>query len=530
MIDDLRRLEDGAELEADLCLVGAGAAGIAIAQEFIGAGTSVVLLESGGLRRSPDVESLNEGESTGMDPSSLTEGRGRLLGGATALWAGQCLPPDSATFAERPWVPYSGWPFDENEIEPFQRRAEGLLRIAGEVYDERVWDAFRVERPSIDRRRLSHRFSVWCPRPHLGRLYRERLAASANVRVLLHATATEIRTTRSGDRFDSVRAQTPEGNAVRVRARSGVVCAGGIENARLLLASSRVHPAGVGNGHDLVGRFFQDHPNGHSAIIAGADAPRLQELYGLLYRRRVRYLPRLVLSRELQSSEHVLSCAAYPVFHFGEESGMEAARRVYRSLKSRRRPAQLRREAGRMATDAPQLALVAVRRIAHGRSARLRPKLVTLQTHAEQAPNRDSRVTLSRRRDRLGVPLPNVDWKLTELDRRTPEVMIGVVGEEFRRLGLGDVRAEPWLGDADWTRHVHDAFHHMGTTRLGTDPKTSVVDPHGQVHGVAGLYVAGSSLFPAAGYANPTLMIVALAIRLSDHLKRTLDRLPAGTP
>jgi len=529
MIDDLRRLEDGTELEADLCVVGAGAAGIALAQVFLDTGVDVLLLESGGLRRTPATESLNEGEATGMDPASLTAGRGRLLGGATALWAGQCLPPAASTFAERSWVPHSGWPLAHGELEPYLHRAEALLRIDGEAYDETVWDGFGVTRPAVDPRRLAHRFTVWCPRPHLGRLYRRRLAASTNVRVLLHATATEIATTPQGDRFDSVRAATPEGKSVRVRARVCVLCGGGIENCRLLLASNGVHAAGVGNDHDVVGRFLQDHPNGHSATIVGGDASRLQQIYGLFYRGRVRYLPRLVLSPELQQSKRVLSCAAYPVFHFGEESGIEAARRVYRSLRARRRPTALASELPRIARDAPRLASVAYRRLARGRSPRVTPVLVTLQTHAEQAPNPASRVTLSPRRDRLGVPLPKVDWRLTDLDRRTTEVMVGVVAAEFERLGLGHVRAEPWLADASWTRHVDDSFHHMGTTRLGTDPQTSVVNADGQVHGVTGLFIAGSSVFPTAGHANPTLTIVALAIRLGDYLQGTLDRIPRST-
>lgn len=521
MIDDLRRLPDGAELEADLCVVGAGAAGIAIAREFLGAKVDVILLESGGLRRSAATDSLNEGESTGLDPASLTAGRGRALGGATSLWAGQCLPIDPSTFTSRPWVPHSGWPLDSAELEPFYRRAEALLGIRGEAYDEAVWDGFDVARPATDPGRLGHRFTVWCPRPHLGRLYRRQLAASTNVRVLLHATATEILTAPSGTRFDAVRAATPEGKTARVRARACVLCAGGIENSRLLLASRATHAAGIGNDHGLVGRFFQDHPNGHTAIIVDGDVARLQELYGLLYRRRIRYLPRLVLGSEVQRSEGVLACAAYPVFHFGEQSGIEAARRLYRSLRARRRPTQLRSELGRMARD-PRLVSVAYRRIARGRSARAHPVLVTLQTHAEQAPNPESRVTLSPRRDRLGVPLPKVDWRLTELDRRTAEVMVRVVAGEFRRLGLGDVRAEPWLAEPGWAQHMDDSFHHVGTTRLGSGPTTSVVDVDGQVHGVSGLFVAGSSVFPTAGHESPTLTIVALAIRLGDHLKGTL--------
>ena len=524
MIDDLRRLEDGAELEADLCLVGAGAAGIAIAASFFDAGIDVLVLESGGLRLRDETESLNSGEATGMDAASLNAGRGRVLGGATALWAGQCLPPEPGTFMKRPWVPDSGWPVDARALQPYYRRAEALLRIDGEAYDQTVWDSFRVPRPSIDQRRLTHRFTVWCPKPHLGRLYRRRLAASGNVRVLLHATATEIVTISSGTRFDSVRATTPSGKKVRVRARACVLCAGGIENPRLLLVSNRVHPAGIGNAHDVVGRFFQDHPNGYPATIAGGDVARLQDLYGLLYRGRVRYLPRIVLTSDLQRSEGVLSCAAYPVFHFGQESGIEAARRMSRCLRAGRRPTRLGLELTRITRDAPRLASAAYRRLAQGRSARAVPVLVTLQTHTEQAPNPMSRVTLSRRRDRLGVPLPRVDWRLTELERRTTEVMVKVVTDEFRRLGLGQVRPEAWLGDTRWSRHMRDSFHHMGTTRLGTDPKNSVVDADSQIHEVAGLFIAGSSVFPIAGHANPTLTIVALAIRLADHLKGMLHR------
>jgi choline dehydrogenase-like flavoprotein len=509
MIDDLRRLEDGADLETDVCVVGAGAAGIALAREFLAGGTRVVLLESGGLRPADSEEALNEGETTGIDATSLTDGRQRVLGGTTALWAGQCLPAEPSVFEPREWVAHSGWPFASHELEPFYRRAEALFGIEGEVYDERVWDAFGVERPAVDPARFVHRFTVWCRQPHLGRLYRKELERSASVRVLLHATATRVRATAG--RFDAVTVRGPDGRTATVRARHGVLAGGAVENARLLLAS--------GLGNDVVGRYFQDHPNSHSATIESDQPARLQEIYGLLYRRGMRYLPRLVLAPELQRSHQVLGCAAYPVFHFGDESAIEASRRVYRALRGGRRPESLGRELGLIARGAPRLAPVAYRRVVHRRAARVRPELVTLQTHAEQTPNPDSRVTLSQRRDEFGEPLPKVDWRLTELDHRTAEVMVETVAAEFRRLGLGEVRAEPWLAGPDWPAHVSDAFHHMGTTRIGNDPATSATDSDGQVRGVAGLYAAGASLFPAAGYVNPTLTLAALAIRLADRLK-----------
>jgi choline dehydrogenase-like flavoprotein len=524
MIDDLRRLEDGAELQADVCVIGAGAAGIAIAHELLGGRADVVVLESGGRRRSAATERLNEGEASGLSDTALTEGRGRLLGGTTALWAGQCLPLDASTPARRPWVPASGWPFGHEELEPFYRRAEALLQIEGEVYDERVWDGFGIERPQVDPSRFVHRFTVWCPETHLGRLYRGRLAASGNVRVLLHATATEIVTSPSGERFASVRAATPEGKRVRVHAKACVLSAGAVENARLLLASSGVHAAGVGNGHDVVGRYFQDHPNGHVATIAGEGLARLQQLYGLLRRGRLRYLPRLSLSPGLERSQEVLACSAYPVFHVADHAAMEAARRLQRAAKARRRPAALRRDLAQAARATGPLAAAIGRRLARDRSAEPPPAHVTLQLHAEQAPNPDSRVTLSRRRDRLGVPLPSVDWRLTELDHRTARTMVREVADELARLGLGQVRPEPWLEREGWARRMDDSWHQMGTTRMGTDERCSVVDADCRVHGVDGLFVAGASVFPTAGAANPTLTIVALAARLADHLSAELER------
>ena len=329
--------------------------GIAIAREFADSDLRVLLLESGGLRRKAGVDDLNEGETSGIDPASLTDGRGRLFGGATALWAGQCLTPDPMTFEQRDWVSHSGWPLTAAELEPFERRAEALFQIGGEPYDEEVWDGFGVERPAVDPERVVHRFSVWCPEPNLGRLYRPLLSSSSSVRVLLNATVTEVATTPGGDRFQSVRALTPEGKEVRIDARACVLCGGGIENARLLLDSDSTHRGGVGNAGDQVGRYFQDHPNVHAAVIHDGDVPRLQELYGLLYRGRIRYLPRLVLSPATQRSQEVLSCAAHPVFHFGEDSGIEAARRLYRAARGGHPPRELPAELWRIARDAPRL-------------------------------------------------------------------------------------------------------------------------------------------------------------------------------
>ena len=248
------------------------------------------------------------------------------------------------------------------------------------------------------------------------------------------------------------------------------------------------------------------------------DVGRLQELYGLLYRGGKSYLPRVVLTDQLQRSAQVIACAAHPVFHFGERSGIEAARRVFGGP---RRPAARAAEAG-AGTDGARrgkAAPVAYRRVVKG-ARRWVPARVTLQAHAEQAPNPDSRVTLSERRDRLGVPLAKVDWRLTELDRRTAQAMVERWARSFAP-GPRRCAGRP-LARASTGRGLGDSFHHMGTTRMGATPapasSTRRAGPRG-----GGLFVAGSSVFPAGGHANPTLTIAALAIRLSDHLKDVLD-------
>ncbi|MBC8093785.1 MAG: hypothetical protein H7Y15_17980 [Pseudonocardia sp.] len=168
------------------------------------------------------------------------------------------------------------------------------------------------------------------------------------------------------------------------------------------------------------------------------------------------------------------------------------------------------------------MALGAYRRFAQGRPSAAPWDRARLKILMEQAPNRQSRVTLSEQTDALGLPKARVDWQLTELDRHTTRAMTGIMDSELRRLGLARLRGPGWLDDEDWTTHFEEGCHHMGTTRMSTDPRTGVVDADGRVHGTTGLYASGSSVFPTGGYANPTLTIVALALRLADHVKVAL--------
>jgi choline dehydrogenase-like flavoprotein len=138
---------------------------------------------------------------------------------------------------------------------------------------------------------------------------------------------------------------------------------------------------------------------------------------------------------------------------------------------------------------------------------------------AEQAPNPRSRVNLHHsKRDQLGLPATQLDWQLSDFDKFSIRRTAELIGIELGRAGLGRVRTDI---DEDLSKFplVETAWHHMGTTRMSENDRTGVVDSACRVHGLSNLYVAGSSVFPTGGRANPTLTIVALAIRLADHLK-----------
>lgn len=530
MIVDFRSMPSGTQVETDLCIVGTGPAGLALAREFVGTATDVVVLESGGLGFESASEQLNDGESIGLAQVGFRHGRRRQFGGATNIWGAICVELDPSDFSRRPWIADSGWPIAAADVAPFYDRARRLFGLTRSQFGETQWRAFGMEAAAFDARDV--RFSVCATAPiaDLGKAYRGELRAAANLRVLLHATVTNLRTNSAGSAMEGVEFRSPDGKLGSVKARAFVLCCGGIENARLLLVSRDAQPRGLGNGEDLVGRYLADHTFSLTARIAPLPGRNLLP-FRSLRRAGSSFRPRLALSAERQAGAGVLNCMAQVHFEPPASGGFAAAHRLRRAVRFRRRPAELGRDLARVLRSPAELTALAFERYVYGRHPADQRQQPWLECVAEQAPNPHSRVTLSGRRDRFGLPLPVVDWRTAQIERRTIAHMTEVVGRELRRLAIATVEPEPWLaGGAEdaWQTRLVEGYHHMGTTRMAASPRSGVVDAHGRVHDVGGLYVAGSSVFPSAGYANGTLTIVALAIRLADHLKhRVLHSRPA---
>ena len=546
MFLDGRNLPPDALVETDVCIVGGGAAGIVLARELCGQPFRVGLLEAGGLDAESATPSLHEGEIVGVPYFPLEKARLRYFGGSTNHWGGWSRPLDPIDFESRPWIPHSGWPIARRDLDPYYERANEASGLGPCRYDFAAWEPAlaRAGRraPRFDPARLQDLLFHVIPdeRLRFGEVFGPELRGATNLDVYLHAAAMELETDVSGGAVRSVLCAGPDGKRFRVAAKEFVLASGGLEIPRILMLSNRARPQGLGNDHDLVGRFFQEHPYLRSGLAF------FRRPYRPLTARPVRIGSSLVVeslgvSPELQRSERLPNVGIRLLPIVGE--WLAAVRR-----------GRFEESIGAVLRDWRQVAFSVSRKFLNFPSGDVSFGLEyrTYGVHFtwEQIPDPDSRVRLSRERDALGQPRVALDWRLGSRDRDVLLAAQRIVKEEVERPGLGAVEAgcrkeewetvlresEEWIdrivvrrnnqhlatlvpvGEAR-ERILIGSYHHLGTTRMSDDPKQGVVDRHARVHGVENLSIAGGSVFPTGGISNPTLTILALAIRLGDRLK-----------
>lgn len=523
MLVDLRELPDGERLHFDLCVIGTGAAGLSIAHDLRQTGLSIGLFESGGLEYDAEIQYLYDGELAGLEYYPLDSCRLRYFGGTTNHWSGYCAPFDEHDFTPNPMIPHTGWPIGLDEVGPYMTRAARFIGLPEEGWNADLW----AERLGLEEVPL--RPGVFHPRVLLihptrfGLTLRDEFRRSDRVRIFLHANVVEIEADEAAQRVTALRVRTLEGKEIRASARAYALCAGGIENARLLLASSGVAPGGLGNQHDLVGRFFSDHVNTLAGVLQPTD-PGLD--FGYFDNRKLE-TPEVGIEMALERPRDIERregtppgvLRLFPVYDSGEDSdGIEAARRVRRSLSQGEFPEDLGTDLAAIASDIGAVLGYTYTRLRYGRPL----KAVEIWVRVAPVPNPNSRVTLTQEHDALGLPKPRLEWRLSPADKRCVRAMVETFAAEAAAEGLGRVQVLLDPDDHRWSERFEASYHHMGTTRMADDPKEGVVDRHCRVHGIGNLFVGGSSVFSTPGHGTPTMMIIALAMRLADHLKEHL--------
>ncbi len=505
MYIDARNLPDQTVIEGDLCIVGTGPAGLSIALEWNNTPYKVILLEGGGFEYDAQVQDLYDGKSTGQGYYPLPSAALHYFGGSSGHWGGFCSPFEELDFEYRPWVPMSGWPFKKADLDPFYAKAHGYLDLGPYRYDLDYW---KKQDPTLktllpDNPVVFNKVWQFSPPTRFGTKYASAIKSSTNIHLYTYANVMEIVANENVSAIESVKVTNFAGKHHTVKAKRFVVACGGIQNPRILLASNRQAPKGLGNDNDLVGRYFLEHLEIQSAwlYLSGPDPMDLyMRKWGITKMRC-----ELDITRAMQEKHQILHGTSW-LTPFVEGRDTPATIKVWNDPDPRK--------AGKNAYHAH----VSSNNGAAGDSRYL------LSTRMEQAPNPNSRVTLDTATDGLGMRRAILHWELTAHERRSIRTMYELIGRQLGSSGVGRVELMDYLqdpDDANWPEFTSGGWHHMGTTRMSDDPRTGVVDGNSKVHGITNLYMAGSSVYTTAGAPNPTLTVVALSLRLADHLKRT---------
>jgi len=545
MITDANRSENRSEFEAEVCVIGAGVAGIALAHEFVGQKTEVIVVESGGSHPQANTQLLAEGDNAGRSYYTLADACKRAVGGTSWAWCVD-LPGghpgvrlralDDIDFKERPGIPYSGWPISKQDLDPYYKRAHKKFQLGPYGRTPQDWlSRYREDQaPIVEDSSVETAVFHFADASLFTDIYPRVLAEASNVTLLTNATATELETNRKATTVTSVDARTLSGRSIKISSSHYILAMGGIQTPRLLLLSNQRMPEGLGNQNDLVGRFFMEHPH----VFSGWYVPSKVRNDGSLapYQRPCEteegkpimayWKPK---SRVLMTNELLNNCVSirpktddYWRIHVSE--GWKSLRRLWYARKSGL-PDQPYKDFVRAVTDLPALVDIAYEKIRRRVSAFTSADNKVVRNYrfaqmSEQLPNPESRITLSSECDRFGQPRACLEWKLSAKDFRGIQKAQEIIGQALQRAGLGHVVV---ASHEEIDNRIIGGYHHMGTTRMSSSPHQGVVDQNCKIHGVQNLYVAGSSVFPTSGCSNPTLTIVALALRLADHLKAELQ-------
>src|SRR5580658_465700 len=545
MRKDARQILNHSSVHCDVCVVGSGAAGITTARELALAGVSVLLIEAGGEKQRPEQVDLYRGKSKSTNHGPLHLYRQRRLGGTTVVWGGRSAPYETIDLENRSYVPQSGWPISENDLNSAYIKAHEYLDLGAFSYSAE--ESFPA----------SAQFPVSCgPAVVVDKIFRFSLptnfwskyqsvfSSHKNADVIVNGSCTEVVTNPKGDRVACLRVMSSSDHQFTVRAKTYVLAMGGLEVTLLLLASASVHKSGIGNSHDLLGRFYISHLTGNAGTI------HFNRGYGEYFRKYVVsegvYCKRLMrLTHDAQRRNGLLNLAVtatHMEFHDpSHRSGVLSSVYLAKRYLLGRIPPEFSRELSdseyhHLLKHATNVIFSPLEMLSFAYTWTRRRLLAsrklpsveicndqgiyTLHFDAEQSPNFDSRVTLNDERDELGTPRLVVDWRMNRGDAESVSRSLELISRDLESAGVAKLNVKPDLAN-DVYAHNGVGSHHIGTTRMGRSPSTAVVDSECRVFGIPNLYIASSSVFPTSSYVNPTFQIVAIAIRIAAHIARS---------
>lgn len=530
----------------DVCVVGSGPVGLALALRCAAKGLRVVILESGPNKPGPGpggAEALEIVDPRRHAPGSVVAAR--ALGGTSHWWGGRCVPFDRYDFSSRPWAPGAAWPIGFDDVAPWLLPACEFLGCPPAQFEVPGEELAGARFDTLER---------WAPEPNMARAHAAALKNNPDVLILQGVTVTGLRLSETGARVAQLDVVSRAGMA-SISPVEVVLACGGIETTRLLLCAQQSHPQAFGGVDGPLGRFYMGHVSGKIADIAlrdPADAARHDFVLNQgVYTRR-----RLTLSDEAMRKAELLNISFWadnPRFHdsdhrdpllslvwlilaipgLGRRLMPEGVRIGHLGPDPRKVVPHLRNVTRRPDVALAQLSrLVAQRYIQRPRRPgfllRNRAGRYALHFHSEHSPHENSRILLSREMDQNGVPRARVDLRFSSRDLNSVVAAHEHLDAALQSSGIARLcyHCPPAGRFSEVDRQAADGFHQIGTTRMSAEPSSGIVDPDCNVHGVENLHIASSSVFPSSSQANPTLLAVSLALRLADRISSKLNRNP----
>jgi choline dehydrogenase-like flavoprotein len=513
MIRDLQQGKPVEATRADICIVGAGAAGILLAVELLRLGKTVTLLEGGGAVIEEASQEPYRSELSGLPHNGVHLGRFRAKGGTTTRWGGQILEYEEQDFARRDWVPGSGWPFPLSELKPFYARALELEGLGGVLRnDAEVWQ--RIGAPEPRFADLDTYFTRWTPEPNFATLHRAALENNPALTLWLHANAVEL--VLDGERGTGVRCRTLTGVQTVFEADEFIFCMGTIESSRFFLQPRE--GSLPWNRSGLAGKHYQDHIDSNAAAVVPHDASHFHAIFDNVFYKGYKYHPKLRLAREVQTRLRTLNAGATMLFVSDIDETLGGIKGTVKHL-LRGRFAEVR--AADLVSVVGNLPLLARQSWRYGvehRAYNPASARIMLRVHCEQEPLNASSIALSDERDALGMLRTRLDWRISNVELATIRAYAEVA--RLALASLAEVIPDPDLitGSREYLKRCDDSYHQMGGMRMSASPGDGVVDPNLRLHGTKNAYVLSGAVFPTSGYSNPTHTLLALAVRLARHL------------
>lgn len=552
MFIDAETIQDGYTFNSDVAVVGAGPAGIVLALELAKSGYEVALIESGRIDLCEKTQKL--GEASYFDRkvhAPMSQSTRRQVGGTSIIWGGRCLPYDPVDFDERSYIPDSSWPITYEELEPYFQKACDYFFCGKAEFD--IHNISTIKQKSIvpglpDEDILTSTLERWSLPTNFGKEYFQELKQYEKLKLVYGLTCTEIESSDTRNHVEALQAKTLGGKTIRIKARKYILAGGALNTTRLLLASDRKHPGGIGNHNGLLGKFYMGHLSGDIADVHFTTPPQ-ETIFGFdrdsdnIYLRR-----RFTFSREFlheRKLPNIVGWLGAPKF-YDPSHGNGILSLAYLALSSPLIGKYLTSTAMRNALigDKKEIQKAHIKNLVkdfgklisfipnfgYGRflAKRKIPALFVysaaneypLHYHGEQVPNLDSTVSLSDQKDELGMRRLNINLRYSSQDVESVVRAHEYWDKHLRKYGCGYLK---YLTDdpaASVTDQLGDGYHQIGTTRMSQDPSDGVVGINCNIHGFDDLFVASSSNFVTSGQANSTFMIVAFALRLVEYLKK----------